>query len=68
MKINKILWISEQPPRADKSAMGTINRPLHWSDALFAIIRVLPLMKIDEAGSRANGLQKLWAVLIRFSN
>ena len=28
MRFNKILGISEQPPRADKSAVGTINRPL----------------------------------------
>jgi hypothetical protein len=28
MTFNKIIWISEQPPRADKSAMGAINRPL----------------------------------------
>src|SRR5215831_2098133 len=27
MNVNEILWISEQPPRADKTALGAINRP-----------------------------------------
>ncbi len=29
--LNKLSGISEQPPRADKSAMGAINRPLRLS-------------------------------------
>jgi hypothetical protein len=28
MKFNKIIWIVEQPARADKSALGAVNRPL----------------------------------------
>jgi len=28
MNFNEIMWIAEHPPKADKSALGTINRPL----------------------------------------
>jgi hypothetical protein len=28
MHFNYLLWAAEHPERADKSAMGTINRPL----------------------------------------
>jgi len=28
MEFHFLNWIAEQPPRADKSAMGAMNRPL----------------------------------------
>src|SRR5260370_40812469 len=31
MHINKIIWLAEHPARADKSALGPINRPLRLS-------------------------------------
>jgi hypothetical protein len=30
MHFNYLLWAEEHPERADKSAMGTINRPLQF--------------------------------------
>ncbi len=32
MAFNEIIRISEHPARADKSAMGAINRPYGWAD------------------------------------
>jgi hypothetical protein len=31
MNFNYVLWTSQHPAMADKSAMGTINRPLQLS-------------------------------------
>ena len=43
MLFNFFIWIAENPPRADKSALGAINRPLriHLNDFLMSSISVL---------------------------
>ena len=35
MSFKKFIWVSEQPPRADTSALAAINRALHSVARLF---------------------------------
>ncbi len=34
MLFNFLVWIAENPPGADKSAMGAINRPLRMAGVI----------------------------------
>ncbi len=40
MQINKLIRISENPARADKSAVGAINRPLLVRQASFGACEI----------------------------
>jgi hypothetical protein len=42
MSFNKIIQIPEHPPKADKAAVGTINRPLLYDRIILFICISLP--------------------------
>ncbi len=49
MSFNKLSGISDQPAKADKSAMGTVNRPLRSLPGYFVNVHNYPVVKNKDA-------------------